>query len=244
MFTNRTVLITGAAVGIGRAAAIRFAEQGANVVAMDVNADTLVQTETELRAITDRVAVYTCDICDQNAVETAVAESAQRFGGIDILVNNAALWRHFSPFTETSLDVWDTFFRINMFGTVTVTKAVVVHMINGGFGRIVNVASVAGVYGIASMAPYSATKGALIAFTKALAKELSPHGITVNAVSPGTVSPADERDITYTKETDMCYIGRTGSGKENADLICYLSSDSAAYISGQNIPIDGCRRRL
>lgn len=244
MFTNKTVLITGAAVGIGRAAAIRFAEQGANVVLMDVNKDALAETEQELRAITDRVVAYTCDICDQNAVETAVAESAQRFGGIDILVNNAALWRHFSSFVDTPLDVWDTFFRINMLGTVTVTKAVAPHMISGGFGRIINVASVAGMYGIANMAPYSATKGALIAFTKALAKELSPHGITVNAVSPGTVSPADERDITYTKETDMCYVGRTGSGKENADLICYLSSDSAAYISGQNIPIDGCRRRL
>lgn len=244
MFTNKTVLITGAAVGIGRAAAIRFAEQGANVVLLDVDRDALTQTEQELLAITDRVAAYACDICDQTAVETAVTRSVKRFGGVDILVNNAALWRHFSPFVDTSLDVWDTFFRINMLGTVTVTKTVVPHMINGGFGRIINVASVAGMYGNANMAPYSATKGALIAFTKALAKELSPHGITVNAVSPGTVSPADERDITYTQATDMCYLERTGSGKENADLICYLSSDSAAYISGQNIPIDGCRRRL
>ncbi len=244
MFSNRTVLITGAAVGIGRAAAIRFAEQGANVVLMDVNEETLAQTEQELRAITDRVAAYTCDICDQNAVTAAVNESAKRFGGFDILVNNAALWRHSSLFVDTPLDVWDTFFRVNMLGTVTVTKAVVPYMIKNGFGRIVNVASVAGVNGIATMAPYSATKGALISFTKALAKELASHGITVNAVSPGTVSPADERDITYTQETDMCYVGRTGSDKENADLICYLSSDSAAYISGQNILIDGCRRKL
>lgn len=244
MFTDKTVLITGAAVGIGRAAAIRFAQQGANVVLMDVNEDALKQTEQELLAITDRVAAYVCDICDTAAVERMVADITARFGGVDILVNNAALWRHFSPFVDTTLDTWDTFFRINMLGTVGVTKAVVPHMIENGFGRIVNVASVAGVNGIANMIPYSATKGALIAFTKALAKELSPHGITVNAVSPGTVSPADERDINYTKETDMCYVGRTGSGKENADLICYLSSDSAAYISGQNVLIDGCRRRL
>ncbi len=244
MFTNKTVLVTGAAVGIGRATAIRFAEQGANVILMDVNKDALAETEQELRAITDRVAVYACDICDQNAVETAVTESAQRFGGIHILVNNAALWRHFSPFTETSLETWETFLNINVMGTVIVTKAVVPYMIDGGFGRIINVASVAGMNGNALMCPYSATKGALISFTKALAKELAPNGITVNAVSPGTVSPAEERDITFTKETDMCYVGRTGSCKENADLICYLASDSAAYISGQNIPIDGCRRRL
>lgn len=243
MFTNKTVLITGAAVGIGRATALQFAAQGANVVALDCDAEKLAATERELRAVTDKVMACVCDITDQAAVADCVNRAVERFGSLDILVNNAALWRRFSDFAHTPLEVWRTFWEVNVMGTVIVTKAVVEHMIAAGYGRIVNVASVAGVYGIADMTHYSATKGAVIAFSKALAKELAPHRITVNAVSPGTVSPAEESDMDYTKEIDVCYLGRTGSARENADLICFLASEKAGYITGQNIQIDGCRKR-
>ena len=116
-------------------------------------------------------------------------------------------------------------------------------MIANGCGRIINVASVAGVYGNAKMAHYSATKGAIIAFTKALAKELAPNNILVNAVSPGSVSPSDNDDYNYWKETDLSFLGRTGTDMENANLIYFLASDEASYISGQNIQIDGCRKK-
>ncbi len=111
-------------------------------------------------------------------------------------------------------------------------------------GEIINVASVAGVYGNANMVHYSATKGAVISLTKALAKEVADKDVSVNAVSPGTVSPSDNPDMTFHRESDLSYMGRTGTAEENAALICFLAGDEANYISGQNIQIDGCRKRV
>ena len=134
-------------------------------------------------------------------------------------------------------------FDVNVMGTVYFTKAVIDQMIEDGYGRIINVASVAGVYGNRKATHYSATKGALISFTKALAKEVTGLGVTVNAVSPGSVSPAEQADIDYTQPSTLSFAGRTGSCRENADLICFLASEKAGYISGQNIQIDGCRKK-
>jgi 3-oxoacyl-[acyl-carrier protein] reductase len=128
-------------------------------------------------------------------------------------------------------------------GTVYFTKAVLPSMIENSWGRIINVASVAGVYGNAMAAHYSATKGAVIAFTKALAKEVKDKGVLVNSVSPGSVSPSNVEDIDYTVESQLSFMGRTGSDRENANLICFLASDEASYIAGQNIQIDGCRKK-
>ena len=99
-------------------------------------------------------------------------------------------------------------------------------------------------YGNKEMAHYSATKGAVISFTKALAKEVVGNGVLVNAVSPGSVSPSNENDIDYHRPTDLSYMGRTGTDRENADLICFLASDKSSYITGQNIQIDGCRLKI
>ncbi len=116
-------------------------------------------------------------------------------------------------------------------------------MIERGYGRIINVSSVAGVYGNANMVHYSATKGAVIAMTRALAKEVTEKGVLVNAVSPGSVSSSMNEDMDSYQPTDLAFIGRTGTDRENASLICYLASDEASYISGQNIQIDGCRKK-
>ena len=94
------------------------------------------------------------------------------------------------------------------------------------------------------MVVYSATKGAVIAMTKALAKEVVDKGVLVNSVSPGTVSPSENMDIDYVQDSQMCYAGRTGSGRENADLICFLASEENGYVSGQNIQIDGSRKKI
>ena len=242
MFRNKTVLITGAAVGIGRACALQFAKNGADIILVDYNSETLAKTEEEIKNITDRVMSFVCDVSDNECVLKVVEQSVNHFGKIDILINNAALWRQFTLFTETDIDIWKTFIDINVMGTVYFTKAVIDNMIANKNGRIINVASVAGVYGNAKMVPYSATKGAIISFTKALAKEVAEYNITVNAVSPGTVSPARETDIDYVGPSEKSFSGRTGSARENADLICFLASDNAAYINGQNIQIDGCRK--
>ena len=243
-FEGKVAMITGASVGIGRACAIRFSEMGAKLVLLDYNAETLAALSEELKARhADDALTFACDVGDEAAVQAAVAQALQRFGRIDILVNNAALWRCWSSFVDTPASEWEKFIRINVMGVVHCTKAVLGGMIERGCGRIVNVGSVAGVYGNANMVHYSATKGALIAMTKALAKEVAARGVTVNCVSPGSVSPSEHMDIHYTEPSELAFMGRTGSDAENADLICFLSSDEAGYISAQNIQIDGCRRK-
>lgn len=242
-FEGKTAIVTGAAVGIGRAVALQLAKEGANVVLVDINPETLAKTEQEIKEITENVLALTCDVSDNDAVLETVKAVNARFGKTDILVNNAALWRTNGPFSEVPIEVWKKFFDINVMGTVYFTKAVIDQMTESGYGRIINVASVAGVYGNARFAHYSATKGAVIAFTRALAKEVAEMGVTVNAVSPGSVSPADNPDIDYTQPSSLSFMGRTGSDRENADLICFLASDKASYISGQNIQIDGCRKK-
>ena len=244
MFNNKTVLITGAAAGIGKACAIQFAKQGANIVLVDYTKETLAETEKEIKAITNNVLSFVCNVADNDGVLNVVNKVFENYGKIDILVNNAALWRCWSDFVDTSVEEWKTYLDINIMGTVYFTKAVLPKMLENKFGRIINVASVAGVYGNAKMVHYSATKGALISLTKALAKEVTAQGVTVNAVSPGSVSPAEMNDIDYIAPSELSFSGRTGSTKENADLICFLAGDNAGYISGQNIQIDGSRKKM
>ena len=243
-FTNKTALITGASVGIGRAVALKLAQNGAKVVLFDINYEKLDSVKKEIEEYTKDVLIFECDISDENKVYECVAEAEKTFGGIDILVNNAAIWRKWSDFVNTPTEEWRTFFEVNVMGTVYVTKAVLPKMIEKNNGRIINVSSVAGVYGNARMAHYSATKGAIISLTKSLAKELSDKGILVNSVSPGSVSDSSDSNVDSYQESDLAYLGRTGTNAENANLICFLASDDAGYITGENIKIDGCRRRL
>ncbi len=243
-FKGKIALITGASVGIGRAVALELAECGAGLILLDINYEKLQSVKEELSAHTDNVLIYNCDISNAERVAEVVADGVSHFGKIDILVNNAALWRSHQNFVDTPLADWKTYFDVNVMGTVYVTKATLPHMIEQGYGRVINIASVAGVYGNRRMTQYSATKGAVISFTQALAKEVAEHGITVNAVSPGSVSPSDNPDIDFHRPSDLSYMGRTGTDRENADLICFLASDKAGYISGQNIQIDGCRKKL
>lgn len=242
MQNKRTAMITGAAVGIGRAAAIKFAEKGINLVLVDLDKDGLERTAKECCGVD--VITKACSVTDETAVNELAAEAYERFGSIDILVNNAALWREYKDFLSLSAESWKKFLDVNIMGTVYPTRAVIGKMLERQWGRIINVASVAGVYGIANMTHYSATKGAVIAFTRALAKETTGSGVLVNSVAPGTVSPSDNLDITYTQPNEMSYSGRTGSDEENANLIMYLASEEASYISGQNIVIDGCRKKI
>ncbi len=242
-FTGKTALITGAAVGIGRACALQFARQGANVVLVDLNEEKLLEVKNELQEYADKIMCAKCDVSDLAAVNEVAENAVKKFGGVDILVNNAALWRCCETFAKTPISEWEKFISVNIMGTVYFTKALIEQMIERHYGKIINVASVAGVYGNANMAHYSATKGAIISFTKALAKEVADKGITVNSVSPGSVSPARNPDIDYFEPNQLSFMGRTGTDRENADLICFLASDKAGYISGQNIQIDGCRKK-
>lgn len=242
-FNEKTALITGASTGIGRAAAIKFAQNGANVVIIDIDESKLCKTEKEIKQYTNNVLAMQCDVRDEENVYKTVRLAEEKFGSVDILVNNAAIWRCWKSFIDTPADEWRNFIDINIMGVVYFTKAVLPKMYENSYGRIINIASVAGVYGNANMAHYSATKGALISMTKALAKETASKGILVNSVSPGSVSPSDNEDMDYSEPSELSFMGRTGTDAENANLICFLASDEASYISGQNIQIDGCRKK-
>ena len=240
---NKVAMITGAAVGIGRAVAMLMAQKGAKLVLLDIDAEKLELVKNEVLSLTE-VITYQCDVSDECRVRECVNDAITQFGAIDILVNSAAIWKIWNYFIEQDMDAWRKLLEVNLTGTAVATQAVLPGMMERGWGRIVNVASVAGVYGNPKMVAYSATKGAVISFTKALAKEVADHGITVNAVSPGTVSPSNQPDIDHVQPSEFCYMGRTGSDRENAELICFLASEGAAYISGQNIQIDGCRKKI
>lgn len=149
-FKGKTVLITGSAVGIGKATAITFAKKGANVVLADINKEKLDDVKQIAEKYT-QVLAFICDVSDEESVNNTVAEAEKVFGKIDILVNNAALWRSYKPFVETDTREWKTFFDINVMGTVYFAKAVLPKMLENGYGRIINIASVAGVYGNANM---------------------------------------------------------------------------------------------
>lgn len=238
-FEGKTALVTGAAAGIGKAVAIKLAKEGAKVAIIDVDAEKLEPVKKEILAFTKDVAALKCDISNETEVYETVKVIEDTFGRVDILINNAAVWRCWDSFVSTSTDEWRKFIDINVLGTVYCTKAVLPKMLENKYGKIVNVSSVAGVYGNANMVHYSATKGAVIAMTKALAKEVIDKGVYVNCVSPGTVSP----EMDTASPNELSYLERQGTCNENANLICFLASDDATYIAGQNIQIDGCRKK-
>lgn len=242
-FKNKTAVITGASVGIGRACALKFAQLGANLVLIDINKEKLDMLSEELKEYGKKVICAVGDVSDEAAMDEIIKGAIAKFGKIEILVNNAALWRCWNEFMDVSVDEWKKFIDINVMGTVYMIRAVLPSMLENNYGRIINVSSVAGVYGNGHMVHYSTTKGAINSLTRALAKEVSDKNILVNSVCPGSVSPSDNPDVNFHQPSELSFIGRTGTDMENANLIAFLASDEASYIAGQNIQIDGCRKK-
>ena len=238
-FTGKCAIVTGASIGIGRATAEKFAELNCNLALVSRDYDKLVELKEKLEKKVD-VLIFKCDVSDEDAVKKVVADTIEHFGKVDILVNNAGIWRRWIPFAETESSMWKQYIDVNILGTLYITHAVLQNMLANHYGKIINVASVAGVYGNALQVDYSMTKGALISFTKALAKEVTDKGVFVNAVSPGSVSNKQDEP----EPTELSFTGRTGTHTENANLIAFLASDEASYIAGQNIQVDGCRKKM
>ncbi len=238
-FKNKTVIITGGAVRTGKVTALEFAKEGANICIVDMDEKELANAKSEIEQLGVRVSAYVCDVSDEQRVNEVVDEMISEYGRIDVLVNNAAIWRVFGKLWETDSDVWKKLIDVNILGTMYFTKAVLKNMIENKSGRIINIGSVAGTYGNGNMATYSMTKGAIRSFTKAVAKEVAEYGITVNNVVPGTITNDNGED-----PAAMSYIPRWGKIEEYAYLIMFLASDKAAYISGQDYIIDGCRKTI
>lgn len=238
-FNGKTAFITGAAKGIGKAIALNMAKAGANLILTDILKDELNETAKMAGDFGVKVKAVHMDVIDEKAVRTAVDEGIEEFGKIEILVNNAGIYPG-GDFVESTSDSWKKIIDINILGTMYTTHAVLPNMIENGYGRIVNIASVAGVYGISYFVDYSMTKGAIISFTKALAKAVSDKGVTVNCVSPGSI------DVTGGSNPmeEHSFIGRAGTPDELANVVLFVASDEASYISGQNYIVDGCRKKM
>ncbi len=237
-FNNRCALITGAAAGIGLATARNLAANGVKLVLTDVNSDGLDKAVAELRESGADAVGFVLDVSSDEDIDRLAAGLEENDIKIDILINNAGIWRdNTGNFWETDPKSWIRRWRINVYGLMYLTRAILPGMIERRYGRIVNVASVAGIYGISGMTDYSATKGAVIAFTKSLAKETTGYGVTVNSVSPGNIGDGEY-------DNGLSYAGRIGSYAECAELICFLTSDNASWCSGQDYRADGCRKKM
>lgn len=234
---GKRVLVTGGSRGIGRAMVNAFAENGCKVVFFyEKNGAAAESTEMESGALAIR-----CDVSDPDAVGDAVEKAAEIMGGIDILVNNAAVSK-IGLFTDMGDDEWAHMMGVNLSGAFSVTRAAAKYMIGQQSGRIVNIGSMWGKTGASCEVAYSATKAGLRGFTMSLAKELGPSGITVNCIEPGVIetemnaSLSEDAIESLVDETPLC---RIGDPADVANLALFLSSNGASFITGQCIGVDG-----
>lgn len=243
-FAGQVAIVTGAASGIGKATALRLARSGASVVVADVNrqgADDVAQTIT---GEDGHALVHAVDVTDASAVNAMVGRVAGELGKVDILVSNAG-WDRAGPFADTEPDFWDRVIAINYRGHLATCHAVLPVMREQGHGRIVTVASDAGRVGSSGEVVYSGAKGAVIAFTKGLAREVARYGINVNCVAPGLVDTPLLAGIAESYEKLIAAIvktiplGRTGMPEEIAAAICFFASPDANYITGQTLSVNG-----
>lgn len=242
LLTDRTIIVTGAATGIGQAFAVGCAAQGANVVAADLNAADETVSLVE-RAGGKAIAVKV-DVADDGSTRTMAQAALDRFGRIDGLVNNAAYFREvkLTPFEDIDPVQWDRIFAVNVKGVWQCCKAVMPAMRQNGGGSIVNIASVVAVAGQPGYLHYVGTKGAVLSMTKGLAKECGAHGVRVNVIAPGFVITDATRNRPVEWQQSFLKARAISREQRPDDLVgtaLYLLSDLAGFVSGQTIVVDG-----
>ncbi|QEE40214.1 MULTISPECIES: glucose 1-dehydrogenase [unclassified Methylobacterium] len=241
-FTGKVAFITGAASGIGRAAALAFAQEGARVAITDRTEAPLEQVRGAIEAGGGEVLAIRCDVSVPEDVENAVAGTVERFGRLDCAFNNAGVENTAAPVHRIDLDAWDRILAINLRGTFMCMKHEIAQMLRQGGGVVVNTASGAGIRGVAGGASYAASKHALIGLTKSAALDYAKSNIRVNAVLPGNIeTPMMDRftggDIQ--KAIDLEPVGRLGKPEEIAEAVLWMCSDLGAFVTGASISVDG-----
>ncbi|HEY2074506.1 MAG TPA: SDR family NAD(P)-dependent oxidoreductase [Gaiellaceae bacterium] len=263
--SGRVAFVTGGSRGLGRADALTLARAGADVVVADLLVESQLSEETdrygslatvarqqglvhteetvrEIEAMGRRALAVRCDVTDVAEVEAAVARTVEELGSIDILVNNAGTLDHVAQFHEQSSELWERDLRVNLTGAFNCARAAWPHMKQRGWGRVVNMASVAGTLGGFGQASYSTTKAGILGLTKTLAMEGGRHGITCNAIVPGVIgteafqmanADMNERIVRRTA------LRRPGEPQEIANVVAFLCSDLAAYVTGIELNVSG-----
>ena len=242
MTTSRIALVTGASRGIGAATALKLAEQGCDVaVNYHRNQDAAQAVVEQIEGLDQHAVAVQADLGNMDDAERLVEETVDRLGGLHVLVNNAG---HVARATleELTLDDWRRMMAVTLDGAFVVSQKAAGHMTSAGWGRIVNVSSLRAMAGYGRGAHYATAKAGLLGLTKALATELGPHGITVNAVSPGYTETDITRDALQTKGTEIrakIPVGRVAQPEEIGALIAFLCSDEAGSINGETINANG-----
>ena len=241
LLANKVAVVTGAGRGIGRAVALAYARMGADVACVSRTEENSAKAAAEVEALGRRAWAVAVDVSDTAAVDAAAGKILDDAGRVDILVNNAGVTRD-NLLMRMSEEEWDTVLDINLKGAFNFTKAFSRTFIKQRSGRIINIASVIGLIGNAGQSNYAASKAALIGFTKSVAKELAPRGITANAIAPGFI----ETDMTAALDDKVresiignVPLGRFGSPDDIAHAAVFLAMEPSGYITGQVLTVDG-----
>ncbi len=239
---NKTVLITGSSRGIGKQTALEFARRGYNVVVNYNKAENeAVSLKNEITKFNENIKIFKCDVSDRNQAKSLIDFTVDSFGKIDILVNNAGI-SYQSLFTDITLKEWRKVFSVNVEGTFNCSQFAVKDMLKYHEGKIINISSIWGMTGASCEVHYSASKAAIIGFTKALAKELGPSNIQVNCVAPGIVDTDMNGNISkdiMLELTSQIPLGRIGIASDISKTIFFLCSEDANFITGQIISPNG-----
>ncbi len=241
LLADKVAVVTGAGRGIGRAIALAYARMGADVACVSRTEENSAKVAAEVEALGRRAWPLAVDVSDTAAVDAAAKGILELAGGVDILVNNAGVTRD-NLLMRMSEEEWDTVLNTNLKGAFNFTRALTRPFIKQRSGRIINIASVIGLIGNAGQSNYAASKAALIGFTKSIAKELAPRGITVNAIAPGFI----ETDMTAVLDDKVreevlgrVPLGRFGSSDDIAHAAVFLAMEPTGYVTGQVLTVDG-----
>ncbi|MDF2440762.1 MAG: 3-oxoacyl-[acyl-carrier protein] reductase [Abditibacteriota bacterium] len=237
--SNNVAFITGARRGIGRAIALKYAQQGADCVLLARSAPT--ELAAEIEALGRKALALAVDVSDADAVDASVKQAIAQFGRIDVLVNNAGIAQD-GLLLRMKLEQWQNVIDVNLSGAFYCTKAVSRHMLKAERGRIINISSVIGQMGNAGQANYAASKAGMIGLTKSVAKELGSRGITCNAIAPGFITTDMTSDMSEEARKQLLKnipLGALGEPEDVAEVALFLASPGARYITGQVLNVDG-----
>jgi len=238
---NKVAIVTGASRGIGLEIANKLSQSGANIVLIGRNIDSLKLVEPKIQSNGVKVLSIALDVSDFDSFNNTIKKVHEKFGKIDILVNNAGVTKD-NIIMRLKENDWDDVININLKGCFNGIKAVSRAMIKSKFGRIINITSVIGLIGNSGQSNYAASKAGIIGLTKSISKELGSRNITVNAIAPGYIQTEMTQSLNDELKKDLLEsipLQRFGKPEEIADLVCFLASEKASYITGQTLNVDG-----